>query len=183
MPSAASTIAAISDPESDFAGDETDYPFVLHPYLTATFLDGRGANLPWLQELPDQMTSVVYGSWAELNPATAGELGIRDGDILEVASSTGSVRVPALLYPAIRPGVVAMPIGQGHSSFGRYAGNRGANPLQIVATQTDAGAGDLAWAATRVKVTNTGERSQIVRTAGESRTLGRQILGPADGHG
>jgi anaerobic selenocysteine-containing dehydrogenase len=168
MPSAASTIAAISDPESDFAGDETDYPFVLHPYLTATFLDGRGANLPWLQELPDQMTSVVYGSWAELNPATAGE---------------GSVRVPALLYPAIRPGVVAMPIGQGHSSFGRYAEGRGANPLQIVSAQTDAGAGDLAWAATRVKVTNTGERSQIVRTAGESRTLGRQILGPADGHG
>jgi hypothetical protein len=48
------TIAAIADPVSQFAGDESDYPLVLHPYLTATFLDGRGANLPWLQELPDR---------------------------------------------------------------------------------------------------------------------------------
>jgi anaerobic selenocysteine-containing dehydrogenase len=180
--SAAATIAAIADPVSEFAGSESEYPFVLHPFLTATLLDGRGANLPWLQELPDQMTSVAYGSWVELNPVTAGELDIKEGDILEVESITGSVRVPALLYPAIRPGVVAMPLGQGHSAYGRYAKNRGANPIQIVAAQMDAEAGDLAWAATRVKIRNTGERMRIVKTGGVSRTLGRQILGPADGH-
>lgn len=182
VPGATSTIAAIVDPRSVFAGDESEYPFVLHPFLTATFLDGRGANLPWLQELPDQMTSAVYGSWAEINPVTADELGIREGDVLEVESAGGSVRVPALLFPAIRPGVVAMPLGQGHSSFGRYAKDRGANPIQLVAAQMDAQSGDLAWAATRVKIRNTGERMQIVKTDGVTRTLGRQILGPAGDH-
>jgi len=182
VPSAASTIAAISDPVSEFAGSESEYPFVLHPFLTATFLDGRGANLPWLQELPDPMTSVVYGSWVELNPATADELGIEEGDVLEVVSTAGSVRVPALIFPAIRPGVVAMPVGQGHEAYGRYATDRGVNPIHIVAAQMDAEAGDLAWAATRVKIRNTGERMQVVKIGGVSRTLGRQILGPADGH-
>ncbi|MCH8867828.1 MAG: molybdopterin-dependent oxidoreductase [Proteobacteria bacterium] len=181
--SSSPTIAAIADPVSKFAGDETDYPFVLHPYLTATFLDGRGANLPWLQELPDPMTSVVYGSWAELNPVTADELGIEEGDVLEIESPAGSIRVPAFIFPAIRPGVVAVPIGQGHTSYGRYASDRGVNPIHIVATLMDKQSGDLAWAATRVKITNTGERLRIVKTDGVTRTLGRQILGPGNDHG
>jgi len=182
VPSSSPTIAAIADPVSKFAGDESDYPFVLHPYLTATFLDGRGANLPWLQEMPDPMTSVVYGSWAELNPATAAELGINDGDVLEIESPAGSVRVPALIFPAIRPGVVAMPVGQGHTAYGRYARDRGVNPIHIVATLMDDTTGDLAWAATRVKLKATGERLQIIKTDGVTHTLGRQILGPGNNH-
>jgi len=182
VPSGTATIAAIADPVSEFAGSETDYPLVLHPYLTATFLDGRGANLPWLQELPDPLTSVVYGSWAELNPVTAENLGIKEGDILQVETPAGSVTVPALIFPAIRPGVVGMPIGQGHASYGRYARDRGVNPMHLVPMQIDDRSGDLAWAATRARVSNTGERMRIVKTGGVSRTLGRQILGPADGH-
>ncbi|MCH8159864.1 MAG: molybdopterin-dependent oxidoreductase [Proteobacteria bacterium] len=182
MPSSAAMIAALANPVSEFAGDESDYPFVLHPYLTATFLDGRGANLPWLQELPDPMTSVVYGSWAELNPVTAAELGIREGDLLEIESPAGSIRVPALIFPAIRPGVVAIPVGQGHTGYGRYAADRGVNPIHIVASQVDEQSGDLAWAATRVKINATGERLPIIKTDGVTRTLGRQILGPGNGH-
>jgi molybdopterin-containing oxidoreductase family iron-sulfur binding subunit len=128
------------------------------------------------------MTSVVYGSWAELNPVTADELGIREGDVLEVESPAGSVRVPALIFPAIRPGMVAIPVGQGHVAYGRYAENRGVNPIHIVATLMDDQSGDLAWAATRVKITNTGERLRIIKTGGVSRTLGRQILGPGNEH-
>jgi len=183
LPSSSTMIASISDPVSEFAGDSSAYPFVLHPFLTATFLDGRGANLPWLQELPDPMTSVVYGSWAELNPVTADELGIREGDVLEVESAAGTIRVPALIFPAIKPGVVAMPIGQGHAAYGRYAKDRGVNPIHIVATLMDDRAGDLAWAATRVKIKNTGERLHIIKTDGVTRTLGRQILGPGNDHG
>ena len=175
-------IASIADPEAKFAGSESDYPFVLHPYLTATFLDGRGANLPWLQEMPDPMTSVVYGSWAELNPVTADEMGIREGDVLDIESPAGSIRIPALIFPAIRPGVVAIPIGQGHAEYGRYAKDRGVNPINIVAPLMDDQTGDLAWAATRVKVKATGERLHIIKTGGVSRTLGRQILGPANDH-
>jgi len=177
VPSGSSTMTAIADPTSSFAGDESEYPFVLHPFLTATFLDGRGANLPWLQELPDPMTSVVYGSWVELNPATADELAIKEGDVLEVETPAGSVRVPAVIFPAIKPGVVAMPVGQGHTAYGRYARDRGVNPIHIVATLMDDQAGDLAWAATRVKLKATGERLQIVKTDGVTR---RRIRLPLD---
>ncbi|GGK72055.1 molybdopterin-containing oxidoreductase family protein [Amphritea balenae] len=160
-----------------FAGDQEAYPYILHPFVSQAFHDGRGANLPWMQELPDPTTSVVYGSWVELNPRTAMHLGIREGDLLWVESPTGKIKVPAYLYPAIMPGVVAMPIGQGHSAYGQYAKGRGANPIQILAPLTDVKSGALAWAATRVRITKTGERVEILKTDGTPRELGRNITG------
>ncbi len=88
-------------------------------------------SVPALQELPDPMTSVMWGSWVEINPKTASSMGIADGDLVEVSTENGSLRVPAVLYPAIRPDVIAIPFGQGHTSYGRYATNRGANPAVL----------------------------------------------------
>ena len=158
------------------AGAEDAYQFALHPYLSNTLHDGRGANLPWLQELPDPLTSVVYGSWVELNPATAERLGVQEGDLVDVASSNGSVRAPVYIYPGIRPDVVAMPIGQGHAEYGRYAKDRGVNPLQILAPETDAASGNLAWASTRVNVLPNGGHVDLVKTGGTARQLGREIV-------
>ena len=170
--------------EAQFSGSGAKFGYVLHPYLTQAFHDGRGANLPWMQELPDALTSVVYGSWVEINPQTAVKLDVEEGDIVEIASPSGTIQAPVVIYPGIRPDVVAMPIGQGHSTYGRYAENRGANPLSILGQQTDKETGALAWAATRVKIIKTGERMQPIKTDGVARTLGRQILGPSEaGHG
>jgi len=175
-------IRALQVPPPAFAGEEKDHPFVLLPYLTQAFHDGRGANLPWLQELPDPLTSIVYGAWVEINPATAKRFGIREGDIVEVQTPSGSLRAPAFLYPAIRPDVIAMPIGQGHSQYGRYARGRGANPLEILSPLVDEASGALAWSATRAGIRKTGERAPLIKTDGVTRTLGRQILDDKPAH-
>ena len=172
----ADVVGGIRMPAPRFAGDADDYPFILHPYLSTAMRDGRGANLPWMQELPDPMTSVVYGSWVELNPATAKQLGLADGDIVTVTSNVGSIEAPVVVFQAVMPDVVAMPIGQGHTALGRYARNRGANPLQILAPETDPASGSLATGATRVALAATGKRAAAVRTGGESRQLGRGIV-------
>jgi anaerobic selenocysteine-containing dehydrogenase len=159
-----------------FSGASDAYPFVLYPYLSTAFHDGRGANLPWMQELPDPLTSVVYGSWVELNPVTAKEIGLSEGDVVDVESAHGRVSVPVYVYPAIRPDVVAMPIGQGHGEYGRYAKHRGVNPIQILAPEIEPSTGSLAWSATRVKLIPTGRRVKLVKTDGTSRQLGRNIV-------
>jgi molybdopterin-containing oxidoreductase family iron-sulfur binding subunit len=138
--------------------------------------DGRGANLPWMQELPDPMTSVVYGSWVEMNPKTAAGMGLKDGDLVQISSTEGTVEAPVVLFPAIMPDVVAMPIGQGHDALGRYASKRGANPIQLLASITDTSSGGLATSATRVNIVATGRRAPAVKTGGESRQLGRNIV-------
>jgi len=112
--------------------DQPEYPLFGMIYERSVFGDGSAANLPSLQELPDPLTSVMWGSWVEINPKTAASLGIRDGDLVEVTNEHGSVQAPAALYPGIRPDVVAMPFGQGHSALGRYARSRGANPAALI---------------------------------------------------
>jgi anaerobic selenocysteine-containing dehydrogenase len=111
--------------------DPEDYAYTLIAYEHATLGFGEQANLPALQELPDAMTSVMWGSWVEINPKTAEALGIKDGDTVEVETHHGSLRAPAVIYPAIRPDTIAMPYGQGHTSYGRYAAGRGANAAVI----------------------------------------------------
>ena len=169
-------------PGSEFAGGESEYPFVLHPFVTQGFREGQGANLPWIQELPDPLTSVVYGSWAEVNPATAEQLGLGMGDLVEIESPAGKLSVPVVVHPGVRPDVIAMPLGHGHRGNGRYAKGRGANAASLLAAQSDSATGALAWAATRVALKALGKRGRLTRTGGLSRTLGRQILGPGGEH-
>lgn len=137
---------------AQFDGETSDFPLHFYPYPSPTLGQGRGANLPWLQELPDTLTSAIWGSWVEINPATARSYNIRQGDIVRVHSPHGSIDAPALHYPGIRPDVIAMPIGQGHIDYGRYASHRGANPLSILAPLFDAASGALALGATRIRL-------------------------------
>jgi len=135
-----------------FDGDAAAYPFHFLPYASPAFGDGSTAHLPWLQELPDPMVSAMWSSWIEINPKTAEQLRVAQGDLVDVTSTQGTLRVPVFVSPAIAPDVVAMPVGQGHEHFTRYASGRGVNAASIVAPMKDSATGTLAWAATRVKV-------------------------------
>jgi anaerobic selenocysteine-containing dehydrogenase len=145
-----------------FDGDANEFPFYFLPFASQLFYDGSLAHLPWMQEAPDPLSTVMWGTWVEINPKTAEKLAIQQGDLLEVASQHGKLRAPALVTPGIAPDVVAMPIGQGHENFTRYATGRGANPISILAPMQVAETGSLAWAATRVKVSAVGHGKLVL---------------------
>jgi menaquinone reductase, molybdopterin-binding-like subunit len=154
--------------EPAFDGEAAQYPFHFLPYASPAFGDGSSAHLPWLQELPDPLTSAMWSSWVELNPKTAEQIGAADGDLVDVTSTQGTIRVPAVIFPGIAPDVVAMPVGQGHEHFTRYASGRGANAVSILAPMADAETGALAWAATRVKIARAGDADgRLILFAGE----------------
>jgi anaerobic selenocysteine-containing dehydrogenase len=144
-----------------FQGDEQAYPYFLHLYMPELLSDGRGANQPWLQGSPDAMTTMSWQTWVELNPVTAQKLGVADGDIVRVATPYGEMEAPVYVYPAIRPDTIAIPLGQGHSDYGRYARDRGGNPMQLLGTQTDATGSSMAWATLRAAITRTGNKKAL----------------------
>jgi len=146
--------------------EDAAYPFHLIPAVSASMRDGRPANLSWLQESPDTLTTVVWDSWAELHPSTAKALQIREGDVLVIKSAHGFIRAKAYLMPGIHPGSVAVPIGQGHVAYGRYATNVGANPLKILDPIFDKETGELSLYATRVAITKTDQNERLSKDEG-----------------
>ncbi len=145
----------------NYQGDAQTYPYYLHLYLSELLSDGRGANQPWLQGSPDVNTSISWQTWVEINPTTAGKMGVQQGDILKITSPAGEIEAAAYLYPAIRPDTVAMPLGQGHTDFGRYASRRGVNAVQLAAPQSGSGSVELPLGNIRVQVTPTGRKMHM----------------------
>jgi anaerobic selenocysteine-containing dehydrogenase len=153
----------IQVPPAKFQGDEQQYPYFLHLYTSSLLSDGRGANQPWLQGSPDPMTTMAWQTWVELYPDTAQKLGVKDGDIVRVTSPHGELEAPVYVYPAIRPDTVAIPAGQGHTDYGRYARDRGSNPMSLVGIETDATGSNLAWVTLRVQIAPTGKKTAMAR--------------------
>jgi anaerobic selenocysteine-containing dehydrogenase len=149
-------------PPATFAGASEGHPFYLLPYESVTLSDGRGAHQPWLQETPDPMTTARWNTWVEINPQTAKKLGVENNDLVRVRSASSEIEVPVVVYPGIRPDVIAVPIGQGHQDSGRFAAGRGANVIKLLSRRQGQSAG-FAWGATRVQVEPVGQRREIAR--------------------
>jgi anaerobic selenocysteine-containing dehydrogenase len=147
----------VKNEEAQFDGPKAEFPLHFLPYASQQFFDGTLANLPWMQEMPDVLTTAMWSSWVEINPQTAASLGIEQGDLVDVASQHGKLRTTALLSPGISPDVVAMPVGQGHEEYGRYASGRGTNPLKIIGPQVEPNTSSWAWAGTRVSLARVGK--------------------------
>ena len=151
------TASGQSAPVFDGDGD-----FYLMPFFSTLLSDGTGANRPWLQETPDPTTTVVWNSWVEINPVTADKLGLANDDVVNITSPFGELEASVYRYPAIRPDTIAVPFGQGHTAYGRYAQNRGANLAGLLGTRLNL-AGDLALYSVKVKIEKTGRVQPLAR--------------------
>ncbi len=148
----------------------------LIPFPSPVFYDGRMANRPWLQELPDALTNIVWDSWLDIHPADASRLGVKTGDLLRVQSSFGHMELPAHLSGGVHPGTLAVAIGQGHTAYGRTANGQGANPIPLLSPEPEESSGGLPWIATRVTIARTGRRRPLISTAGSDQPHDRDII-------
>ncbi len=156
---------------SAWAAPSSGYTLIAYP--STALYDGRGANRPWLQELPDPVSKFTWSSWVEMSPHAAQELGVSEGDMLRVETVNGSVEAPAFIYPGLRDDVIAMPLGQGHTAFGRYAKDVGVNVATLLNGQPTAFGGLSHYIA--ASVTNTGGHERVAKTSGSNRQMGRGI--------
>lgn len=176
LPNALQGLQAFSPPDR----------LILLPYPSINHFDGRGANKPWLQELPDPMTQLTWNSWLEIHPEDAQRLAISEGDLLKVKSSYGEIELPAHLSTGVRRGTMAAPIGQGHTAYGRYADShdlnasefsdkrRGGNPLALLSAEPESDSGSLLLTIP-VTLTNTGIQYPPASVAGSARQYDRGI--------
>jgi molybdopterin-containing oxidoreductase family iron-sulfur binding subunit len=155
------------------------------------FYDGRGANRPWLIETPDTLTQIPWQTVALIHPQHMADKGIADGDRLLLKTASGEVQVPAFAYAGVFPGTVVVPMGQGHTDFGRWAAGQGVNPLHLLDPATDKVSGAPAFAVPLEGLASTGRRTRLAITSGSRVALDRKIaltvamdhIGRHDPHG
>jgi molybdopterin-containing oxidoreductase family iron-sulfur binding subunit len=139
------------------------------------FFDGRGANLPWLCEIPDPLTRVAWHTPLLVHPQTLDAQGLKRGDLVKVQSSQGTLEAPVYPTVNVQPNVVVMPIGQGHRAYGRYARDTGINPFELLSPDPDPDVAGIRFSIAPVSVHATGGAVQLAHTDGSPIQYGRKI--------
>jgi len=104
-----------------------------------TIWDGAWTNNAWLQEMPKPMTTMTWDNAVWINPGTAQQHGINDGDIVEVKYRGKSVSGGALLVPGHAADSVTIHLGYGRTRSGRVGNNIGINAYALQTSDAPGG--------------------------------------------
>ncbi len=100
--------------------------FELNLYAKISLGDGKQANNPWLQELPDPITRTTWDNYMTISAADASKLGLENWNVSDGALN-GSVvtlkvngttleNVPVLIQPGQANGSIGLAVGYGRTA-------------------------------------------------------------------
>ncbi len=128
-------------------GKPADFSLVLVPLDNVRIAAGSIASSPFaIKTVSD---TVLFGKdvLVEMNPETAREYKLSQGDLAVIETPKGKATVKVNLFEGIMPGVVAMVRGLGHAmDENRYVGGKGVNINELMGPVMDAASGlDAVW--------------------------------------
>lgn len=127
-------------------GDEASFPLVLIPYDSMRLAGGFIGDPPFVIKTVEDTVLKGKDILVEINPATAGKLGLSEGQYAKLTTLKGSAKVKVHLFDGIMPGIVAMPSGLGHTAYDKFLAGKGININQLIGPVEDSSSGhDAAW--------------------------------------
>ena len=157
---------AYKPPDIKLDPPETDLSLVL--YSTVSLNDGRYANNPWLQELPDPVSKVCWDNYLAVSPADAEGLGLQD----EMVVSLDGIELPVLVQPGQAAGTVSLALGYGREKAGKVGEGIGVNAFKWVGSQN----GCRTYTHPGIRLDITGKSYAIARTQTHHTMEGRPIV-------
>jgi len=144
----------------------------LWPWSSVMAFDGRFANRGWLQEAPDPVTFLAWGNWIDLHPGKAAALGMKDGDLAELATAAGNLRATVRVTEEVSPQLAALALGHGHHALGQNARGVGANAFALLGAHQ----GGSMFAPCRIRRVAGGSQQGPISTDPSREQFGREIL-------
>jgi len=126
-------------------------------YLDASVYDGRYADNPWLQELPDPLTKLVWDNAARISAHTARRHGLAEGETVRLSSGGRRVVLPLLLAPGQADETIALALGYGRSAAGQHGTGIGVDVTRLRSPAAP-------WFESGVALQRIGDRQQLVTT-------------------
>lgn len=142
-------------------------------YAKMSLGDGKNANNPWLQEMPDPITKACWDNYLAVNPTYAKKQNLSDGDLVDVTANGVTVKnLPVLMVPGLKEGTFALALGYGRTHVGKAGENIGVNAYRFVSTAN----GTRSYTVSNVSVKKTGESRKIALTQTHHTIEGRNIV-------
>ena len=94
--------------------------------------DGKFANNPWLQELPDPISKVSWDNYVSIAPKFAKELGLEMGNMVTIKRPGFEATLPVLLQPGQALGSISISLGYGRKGSGKVGDGVGVNAFPLV---------------------------------------------------
>ncbi|MFZ0133746.1 MAG: menaquinone reductase molybdopterin-binding-like subunit QrcB [Desulfobacterales bacterium] len=127
-------------------GDKAALPLILVPYDTMQLWNGYIGDPPFVIKIVPDTVLTGNDVYIEVNPATAGKLGLQQGQSARLKTPYGTAVVRVHLFDGIMPGVVALPRGLGHTAHSKFLAGKGVNVNTLIGPVEDAASGyDAVW--------------------------------------
>ncbi len=134
-------------------------------YPKVHMLDGRYANIAWIQELPDPVTKVVWDNYLTVSPAMAKRENLKQGDLVNLKVGEKSLEVPVFVQPGQHDQVLGLAIGYGRKGAGRVANEIGHNAYQLASFAAD---GKAVFSGLNATIEKTGEWYELAPIHGHN---------------
>jgi molybdopterin-containing oxidoreductase family iron-sulfur binding subunit len=145
-------------------------------YESVMMADGRSANNPWLQELPDPVSKICWDNYAAVSPTRARQLGVREyemkADVVTLDVGQARFDIPVHVQPGLHDDVIAVALGYGRTAAGITGNKVGQNAFALA----EATGGRIGFAGIPVRVSRTGKIAKIACVQGYQNTLDRPII-------
>jgi molybdopterin-containing oxidoreductase family iron-sulfur binding subunit len=143
----------------------------LQVFQSVAMRDGKRANNPWLQELPDPVSKVTWDNFAAISPSDMKRNNWVDGDCVKIEANGYSVVLPVLLQPGQTQGTVSVAVGYGRTAVGPVGKDVGQNAFPFYSLRN--GTFQNSAAAT---LTATGDNSPLAQTQTHHSIEGRNSV-------
>ncbi|MFW6081420.1 MAG: molybdopterin dinucleotide binding domain-containing protein, partial [Desulfosalsimonas sp.] len=125
----------------ELPGDSGEFPLLFVPYVSMRIAGQELANTPFMTKTVDDTVIKKGEVFVEINPETAKEKGLSQGDTAVLKTPSAEARVRINLFEGIMPGLVAMPVGLGHTAFNDYIAGKGENAYALLQAVSDPDSG------------------------------------------
>jgi MoCo/4Fe-4S cofactor protein with predicted Tat translocation signal len=137
--------------------------------LDPTIWDGRFTNNGWLQELPKPLTKLTWENAALISPQTATEMGLANGDRVELTYRGRTIQAPVWLMPGHAAKAVTLSLGYGRTHAGRVGNGAGVNAYLLRTA-------DAPWFASGLQIRKIGSGYRLASTQHHHSMEGRHLI-------
>jgi len=142
-------------------------------YETVAMGIGKYANNPWLQELPDPITKVVWDNYVTVSPKLAEQKGWKQEDVVKVTDGKYTVELPVVIQPGQDDHTIGIALGYGRQGVGPIGDGIGKSVSPFIGT---AEGGRQYVKTAGIQVSKTGKTYPIASTQTHHVMEGRDIV-------